>query len=317
MPQTTVAPHQHAVSFYDHEHELVDTVAHYIADGLTLQERVVVVLTEPHRHAVESLLRVLGIDPEAEHRSQRYIALDAEMTLGAILVDDAPDATRFVASVGGFVSDAREDGSEIRMFGEMVDLLWKRGNVAGAIQLEGLWNDLIAEDPFELLCAYPSSHLSGSRLADVNDVCARHSQVTPPPSYISGDHLGKPAATLSQVFLPVPESIAAVRRFVCGILAHWREPDLGADASLVSSELATNAILHARSPFRVSVDRSVGVICISVQDAAGGLAAQQDMPIEALNGRGMAIVEALSRRWGCDNLPSGKVVWAELGPTAG
>jgi hypothetical protein len=31
----------------------------------------------------------------------------------------------------------------------------------------------------------------------------------------------------------------------------------------------------------------------------------------------MAIVEALSRRWGCDNLPSGKVVWAEIGPTAG
>jgi anti-sigma regulatory factor (Ser/Thr protein kinase) len=312
-----VVPHQHAVSFYDHEYELVDTVARFVAEGLAQHQRVVVVLTEPHRVAVESLLCVLGVDPQVEHRAQRYIALDAEMTLGAILDGDIPDVGRFEQSIRGFVSDAREDGSEIRMFGEMVNLLWQRGNVAGAIQLEGLWNDLLAEDPFELLCAYPSTHLSGSRLADVNAVCARHSSVAPPHSYVSGDDLGEPATTLSRVFLPVPESIAAVRRFVSRILGRWREPDLVADATLISSELATNAILHARSPFRVSVDRSVGVICISVQDAAGGLAEQQEVPAEALNGRGMAIVEALSRRWGCDNLPSGKVVWAEIGPTAG
>jgi hypothetical protein len=85
----------------------------------------------------------------------------------------------------------------------------------------------------------------------------------------------------------------------------------------VASELATNAVLHADSPFRVSVDRSIGVVCIAIQDAVEGLAEQQPPSRDEMTGRGMAIVNALSRRWGCDALPAGKVVWAELAAKRG
>ena len=104
----------------------------------------------------------------------------------------------------------------------------------------------------------------------------------------------------------------AVRRFVTGVMRLWREEAVTADAELVASELATNAVLHADSPFRVSVDRSVGVVCIAIQDAVEGIAEQQPPSHDEMTGRGMAIVSALSRRWGCDALPAGKVVWAEL-----
>jgi anti-sigma regulatory factor (Ser/Thr protein kinase) len=111
--------------------------------------------------------------------------------------------------------------------------------------------------------------------------------------------------------------VPAVRRFVAGVLQLWREEATTADAELVASELATNAVLHADSPFRVSVDRSIGVVCIAIQDAVEGLAEQQPPSRDEMTGRGMAIVNALSRRWGCDALPAGKVVWAELAANRG
>jgi hypothetical protein len=48
-----------------------------------------------------------------------------------------------------------------------------------------------------------------------------------------------------------------------------------------------------------------------------GLAEQQPPSRDEMTGRGMAIVDALSRRWGCDTLPAGKVVWAELAAQRG
>ena len=199
----------------------------------------------------------------------------------------------------------------------MVALLWELGNVAGALELEELWNDLQQHEDFELLCAYPTSALGDARLGDVSEVCALHTGVRPPSSYSTGTPAADATiAEYSQVFLPVPEAVAAVRRFVTDVLARWREQDLVLDATLVASELATNAVLHASSPFRVSVDRSVGVVCIAIQDVASDPAQQRDPNGHDASGRGMAIVEALSRRWGCDSLPTGKVVWAELTTTS-
>ncbi|MFC6286315.1 MEDS domain-containing protein [Nocardioides sp. GCM10027113] len=306
------------MSFYDHEQELVATVARFIADGLADGDRAVVVLTEPHRLGVEAAMRSLGVDADVQHDRQRYVPLDAEMTLGAFLRDGSPDPDRFRATIGRFISDARDDGSPVRFFGEMVNVLWEDGNVTGALELEVLWNDLIADEGFELLCAYPTLHLDSSRLADLHQVCAHHSRVLPPPSYTGtpdSPESSRPGLP-SRVFLPVPESIGAVRRFVDETLRAWREDHLAGDGTLIASELATNAVLHARSPFRVSIDRGVGVVCVSVQDTSAGEATQRDAQQDAADGRGMAIVEALARRWGCDSLPSGKVIWAELGPTA-
>ena len=166
----------------------------------------------------------------------------------------------------------------MRAFGEMVALLWELGDVAGALELEERWNRLQDEMPFELLCAYPTSALGDARLGDVSDICAAHSGVLPPASYATGSPAADATiAEYSQVFLPVPEAVAAVRRFVTEVLRRWGERDLEMDASLVASELATNAVLHASSPFRVSIDRSVGVVCIAVQDVTPDPASAQDV----------------------------------------
>ena len=86
---------------------------------------------------------------------------------------------------GGVLDEPRQAGSEVRAFGEMVALLWHQGNVAGAIALESLWNDLAQQQRFSLLCAYPTTGLTAAELGDVNEVCRLHSVVHPPSSYES------------------------------------------------------------------------------------------------------------------------------------
>ena len=301
------------VSFYERDIELVATLTRFVDEGLVLGERVIVVATPAHRADLERSLTEHGIDHAGECSNGQLVLLDARTTLDSLLVDGEVDADNFVDTVASLVRAARADGSPVRAFGEMVALLWEIGDVSGALDLEERWSRLQDELGFELLCAYPTSALGDARLGDVSEICAGHTTVVPPASYATGDPAADATiAEYSQVFLPVPEAVAAVRRFVSEALRSWGERDLEMDASLVASELATNAVLHASSPFRASIDRSVGVVCIAVQDVAIDAAARQESTSQDASGRGMMIVDALSRRWGCDALPTGKVVWAEL-----
>jgi anti-sigma regulatory factor (Ser/Thr protein kinase) len=303
----------HVVSFYEHDAELITTLLRFVDEGLTLGERTVVIATAPHRAALSGELAGISVDADECQASGRLIMLDAAATLAWLLVDGAIDRGRLADLAGRLIEDARRDGVALRAFGEMVALLWEVGDVTGALELEEYWCDLVEEHDFELLCAYPTSALGDARLGDVSEICALHTSVLPPASYEAGTPSADATiAEYSQVFLPVPEAVAAVRRFVTEALQRWGEHDLIIDATLVVSELATNAVLHASSPFRVSVDRSVGVVCLAIQDIAPDHAQHRGFEGQDLSGRGMVIVEALSRRWGCDSLPTGKVVWAEL-----
>lgn len=86
------------------------------------------------------------------------------------------------------------------------------------------------------------------------------------------------------------------------------------DAELLASELATNAVLHARTPYEVVVS-TVGAdgfrVAISDDDPTPPVAVALDSE-DALNGRGVALVVSLAKRWGCEENAGGKTVWFEL-----
>ncbi len=71
----------------------------------------------------------------------------------------------------------------------------------------------------------------------------------------------------SRVYLPVAESVPAARHFVVNVLHAWGLGALDADAAIVASELATNAVRHADSPFRATLDRQSDGVRIGVEDA--------------------------------------------------
>lgn len=312
--ECVAAPHHHDVSFYDHDDEVVGAIERYVVDGLTGGDRVVVVVTESHLAALDDALQLRGIDPSEARSTGRYVTLDAVRTLELFMVDGSPDRTRFTTHIGSTVDAAARDGSRVRAFGEMVALLWDEGNVSGAIELEALWNGLAQTREFRLLCAYPTRALDSASLGEVSRVCELHSVVLPPARYGSASRPSTPVddGRQSEVFVPVAEAVVAARNFATGVLERWGEHQLFWDAALITSELATNAVMAGRSPFRAVVDRGGGVVRIAIEDVAPGWPQRRTAMSEELNGRGVAIVESLARRWGCDDLGDGKVVWAEL-----
>jgi anti-sigma regulatory factor (Ser/Thr protein kinase) len=111
-------------------------------------------------------------------------------------------------------------------------------------------------------------------------------------------------------FRPEPASVAAVRSFVATAVPGPRQ--LIDDLCLVASELATNAVLHARTPFTVRVEPHPDTVRVVVEDGSPRRPIASDAAPAATSGRGLAIVDALTLEWGVQPAPEGKAVWAEL-----
>ncbi len=309
------AAHEHAVSFYDEDSELTDLVGRFVADGLVADERVVVIATAAHRESVDDFLSDQGIDPKRVRADGSYRAVDAAKTLDAFLVDGQPDAALFGTHLSRVLDLAGAGGGSVRAFGEMVALLWERGDVAEAIALESLWDDLAKQQPFSLQCACPTFALDPADLSHLGRVCALHTAVLPPRSYAAPVVDPRAGERRSEVFVPAPGAVTAARRFVSVVLEAWGQDRLVWEAGVVTSELASNAVRHGNSPFRAYVDRSHGAIRIGVEDLDPDLPQRRTATIEDDNGRGIAIVDELANRWGVERLGAGKITWAELDTT--
>jgi serine/threonine-protein kinase RsbW len=79
---------------------------------------------------------------------------------------------------------------------------------------------------------------------------------------------------------------------------------------LATSEVVTNALVHAEGEVALTVLVEDDFVRVEVADASPALPVAPRAPPDAISGRGMAIVEAVSDRWGVDELPDGgKLVW--------
>ncbi|MFN7148285.1 MAG: ATP-binding protein [Microthrixaceae bacterium] len=123
-------------------------------------------------------------------------------------------------------------------------------------------------------------------------------------------------STQERSFEPDPVAVRSAREFALDVLGDGAGP--AADPAfierllLVVSELATNAVLHARTEFVVRVSSDDGAVRVAVYDASSGRPEMGTMDPAAVTGRGLGIVESLASSWGIDDAEGGKWVWAEL-----
>ncbi|HEU4595603.1 MAG TPA: MEDS domain-containing protein, partial [Pyrinomonadaceae bacterium] len=177
---------EHFVQFYEEDEYLLDSLSGFVGTGLGEGDGCVVVATAEHREGLEARLRAYGIDLDEAAASGQYLALDAGEVLSKFMLAGKPEPGLFSEVVGGIVRRAAAGRPRLRIFGEMVALLWAEGNHDAAIRLEGLWNELHQSNDFMLFCAYPIHGFGGELLAGgLGDVCTAHSRVIPAESYTS------------------------------------------------------------------------------------------------------------------------------------
>ena len=109
-----------------------------------------------------------------------------------------------------------------------------------------------------------------------------------------------------------PGSVPVARRFVCDCLVQLGAGAACDDAEVLVSELATNAVLHARTAFTVEVSRTDEVARVCVLDASPALPRVRDYGADATTGRGMRLIASISTAWGVETWRGGKAVWFEL-----
>ena len=306
-------PRGHVVQFYGADEELAAAVGGYLAEGIRLGDGVLVVATAPHRRAFEAALARAGIDAARERDAGRLLTEDAAELLDRFLAGDALDHERFQSVASGLVLRAADGGRPVRIYAEMVAVLWDAGHVALAVELEALWNGLGALLPFALLCAYPSRLMTSAETAHaVREVCRLHSAVGAVDPGSAGDPGEAGPAVQWRSFPPEVDSVRAARHFVAGLLNTGPDGALAVDAAIVATELAANAVLHARSGFTLTVSWLAAAVRIAVRDGHPLAPGHDGAPFEIRQGHGLSVVSQLASGWAVERLPDGKVVWADL-----
>jgi hypothetical protein len=152
-------------------------VAEFLADGLTEGSPGMVVATAAQRAAITRALVVRGVDVVSLQRSGDLTLLDAEDTLFSFMPNDTLDAKAFNRRMSALIERACRGRTNctVRVYGQMVDVLWQQGKRELAIGLEMLWNQLANAPRFSLLCGYAMG--SFYKDAHVDDIRGQHTHV--------------------------------------------------------------------------------------------------------------------------------------------
>lgn len=118
----------------------------------------------------------------------------------------------------------------------------------------------------------------------------------------------------ADVVLPcMRESVVKARRFLAEQLRGRVDGEVADVATLLLSELVTNAVLHTSSDARVRVVVESAGLLVAVEDGADAAPVRQPQDVDALCGRGLELVEGLANAYGVLRRPTGKCVWFVLG----
>jgi hypothetical protein len=166
--------HDHLVQVYSDPAFLAEAVTHYLAAGLRLGEAAMVIARPENRRRFSQRLGAKSM----------VRMLDAEETLDSFMVEGMPQWGAFQRVCGGALEALRRQYPGVRAYGEMVDILWQRGERTAALRLETFWNELGRQQPFALLCAYQIDPLKADAYGGaLESVCRSHTHLIPARDY--------------------------------------------------------------------------------------------------------------------------------------
>jgi hypothetical protein len=148
-------PSAHIVYSYADDNDLVDAVVLFASAGLSKKEGVILIVTAEHERLIRQRLERERFELSELQRSGWLVFANAENVLAAFLIGGIINEDRFKAGIGSLIDSVRKRAGtrSVRVFGEMVDLIWT-SNLLATLRLEQLGNEVIESHSVTVLCAY-------------------------------------------------------------------------------------------------------------------------------------------------------------------
>jgi signal transduction histidine kinase len=178
---------RHELQFYEERTFLASRVADYAKDGLDQGEGVLLISDQSRSPLAVDALRARGVAADSYRESGQLGTYDARQLLAGFMVDGKPDPARFVATIKPLLERMAAAYARVRIYGEMVNVLLMEGNAPAAVELERLWNALLAGRPITLLCGYELAGLD--RAVVVRHLTAAHDSIHPAESLSDFDNV--------------------------------------------------------------------------------------------------------------------------------
>jgi hypothetical protein len=159
---TGAGPRDHIVQLYQDQQFLNRAVCRFSAAAIANGEGVILIPTIAHWDAFKSRLKDEVDVQAAEERGQLTI-VNADEFLPAFMRDGMPDSPVFLGLAANVVSRARGEGRypKVRCWGEMVSLLWERGDIAASMNLEDLFDQLAQQQNMAVFCSFLMDNFNG------------------------------------------------------------------------------------------------------------------------------------------------------------
>ena len=156
-------PRDHIVQLYQDQQFLNRAVCRFAASAIASGEGVILVPTVAHWDAFRPRLESEGVDVKAAERRGQLTIVDADNLLPTFMRDGMPESPVFLGLAQSVISQARGDGryKKVRWWGEMVNILWERGDVSASMSLEDLFDQLAREQDIAIFCSFLMDNFDG------------------------------------------------------------------------------------------------------------------------------------------------------------
>ena len=149
----------HTLIFYEDDFALLEGLSQSLCTAICSGNSALVVATAAHHDGLVAHLRNRCAHTHTAIIEGRLFLLDAEEILSKIMVNGQLDPDRAIIVMGNYIAmltaAARGENPQVFAFGELVAILWERGNQAAALHLELLCRQIVEHHPLQLCCGYP------------------------------------------------------------------------------------------------------------------------------------------------------------------
>lgn len=174
----------HIVQVCRDEAFLVNAVTHFVSAGLKVDDASIVIATPAHRLAFIASLKRLGHSVQNAKGEGKLRFFDAELLLSSLLADGMPEWKAFEKYMGSILRVAQSKHKNVRVYDEMVNLLWQKNKLDAAVRLEEFWNEMSIQLNFSLLCTYTMDSLNPDAYAgSLERICKCHTHLIPTEDY--------------------------------------------------------------------------------------------------------------------------------------